>query len=47
MMEVIKSDFERTVKVTNEAEAKAQADFMNFMTESGMSLAEKDRKSVV
>jgi len=41
MMEVIKSDFERTVKVTNEAEAKAQADFMDFMTESGMSLAEK------
>lgn len=42
MMDVIKSDFERTIKVTTEAEAKAEADYQNFMTESGKSLAEKE-----
>merc|ERR1740124_1777856 len=41
MLDVIKSDFERTVKVTTQAEAKAEADYTNFMTESGKSLAEK------
>ena len=41
MMEVIKSDFERTVKVTTQAEAKSQAAYMSYMTESGMSHAEK------
>jgi len=46
MMDVIKSDFERTVKVTTEAEAKAQAENMKFKTESGMSLAEKEMANV-
>jgi hypothetical protein len=41
MLDVIKSDFERTVKATTEAEAKSEAEYMDFMTESGKSLAEK------
>jgi len=41
MMEVIKSDFERTITDTTAAEEAAQADFAEFMTESGKSLAEK------
>jgi len=41
MMEVIKSDFERTIKVTTEEEAKAQKEYEKFMTETGMDLAEK------
>jgi len=42
MLDVIKSDFERTVKVTMAAEAKSEADYMSFMTQSGKSLAEKE-----
>merc|ERR1719217_602252 len=41
MMDVIKSDFERTIKVTTEEEAKAQKEYEKFMTETGMDLAEK------
>merc|ERR1719506_2204978 len=41
MMEVIKSDFERTIKVTTEEEAKAQKEYQKYMTETGMSLGEK------
>merc|ERR1719439_11688 len=41
MMEVIKSDFERTIKVTEEEEAAAQKEYQKFMTETGMSLGEK------
>merc|ERR1719199_789332 len=41
MMEVIKSDFERTIKVTTEEEAKAQKEYQKYMTETGMNLAEK------
>merc|ERR1719217_2037950 len=41
MMEVIKSDFERTIKVTEEEEAAVQKEYQKFMTETGMSLGEK------
>merc|ERR1719160_1406041 len=41
MMEVIKSDFERTIKVTTEEEAMAQKEYQKYMTETGMSLGEK------
>merc|ERR1719162_1779370 len=42
MMEVIRSDFERTVSETNKAEAEAQQDHLKFTTETQMSLAEKN-----
>lgn len=42
MMEVIQSDFERTIKETGEAEKQAQQDHLEFMTETGKSLAEKN-----
>lgn len=42
MLEVIKSDFERTVTETEKAEAAAQKDYMEYMTESGKSLAQKE-----
>jgi uncharacterized coiled-coil DUF342 family protein len=41
MLDVIKSDFERTIKMTNEAEDKAEDEYRNFMTESGKAEAEK------
>merc|ERR1719478_1185490 len=41
MMEVIQSDFERTITETQKAEKEAEQDHLEFMTESGMSLAEK------
>jgi len=42
MLDVIKSDFERTVSITEKAEASAEQEYMSFMTESGKSLAEKN-----
>lgn len=41
MMEVIKSDFERTVKVTTKAEKDAAADFLEFETNTKQSLGVK------
>mmetsp|Transcript_15144 Transcript_15144/g.27606 ORF Transcript_15144/g.27606 Transcript_15144/m.27606 type:complete len:736 (+) Transcript_15144:70-2277(+) len=41
MLEVIEGDFKRTVTETTKAEAQAQADYNEFMTETGKSLAEK------
>jgi len=45
MMEVIQSDFERTISETNDAEEKARKEHLQFMTESRMSLAEKKTAS--
>jgi chromosome segregation ATPase len=42
MMDVIKSDFERTISETEKAEAQAEQDHLKFMTETGISLAEKN-----
>jgi len=42
MMEVIQSDFERTISETQKAEAQAQKDHLDFTTETQMSLAEKN-----
>merc|ERR1712113_582527 len=41
MLEVMKSDFIRTVSETQQAEATAEQDHLEFMTESGKSLAQK------
>jgi len=41
MLDVIKSDFERTISVTNKAEAANQKEYQKFMLESNKSLAEK------
>jgi len=41
MLEVIQSDFERTISETEKAEAQAEQDHLAFMTETGVSLAEK------
>jgi len=41
MMEVIQSDFERTISETQKAEAQAAKDHLEFMTETSKSLAEK------
>lgn len=42
MLEVIASDFMRTITVTTETEAQAEQDHEVFLTESGKSLAEKE-----
>merc|ERR1719217_2013954 len=42
MMEVIQSDFQRTISETKKAEAAAEAEHLAFMTETGKSLAEKN-----
>merc|ERR1719401_637153 len=42
MLDVIESDFKRTIATTTKAEAKAKQEHNDFMTESGMSLAEKE-----
>merc|ERR1719162_1485332 len=42
MMEVIQSDFERTISETKSAEAASQKEHLEFSTESGKSLAEKN-----
>merc|ERR1719269_478132 len=41
MMDVIKTDFERTISETEKAEAEAQQAHLEFMTETGKSLAAK------
>merc|ERR1740138_741603 len=41
MLDVISSDFERTIAETEKAEAEAEQAFLEFMTETGMSLAKK------
>jgi len=41
MLDVIKSDFDRTIKETNKAEKTNEKEYQNFMTESSKSLAEK------
>merc|ERR1719181_232652 len=45
MMEVIQSDFERTISETKKAEATAEKEHLAFMTETGKSLAEKNMAS--
>jgi len=42
MLEVIESDFVRTMKETEKAESQAADDHVAFLTESGSSLAEKE-----
>jgi DNA repair exonuclease SbcCD ATPase subunit len=41
MLEVIQSDFERTIKETIKLEKEAEQDHLEFMTETGKDLAEK------
>merc|ERR1719460_2741335 len=45
MMEVIQSDFERTISETQKAEAAAKKEHLEFMTETSKSLAEKNMAS--
>jgi len=47
MLEVIESDFVRTVKKTEEAEAQAEDDHLKFTTETQSSLAEKNTATTV
>merc|ERR1719375_2290060 len=42
MMDVIKSDFERTISVTNKDEKEAAAEFLAFDTETKSSIAQKE-----
>jgi len=44
MLEVIKSDFDRTVRHTTESEAKAHADFVEFDRESKADMSGKETK---
>merc|ERR1719240_705482 len=41
MMDVIKSDFERTISTTQKAEKEAAAEFLAFETETKSSIAQK------
>jgi hypothetical protein len=41
MLDVIKSDFERTISTTNKAEDQNEKEYQKFMTESSKSLVEK------
>jgi len=41
MLDIIKSDFQRTSQETEKAEEQAQQDHLDFMTQTGKSLAEK------
>merc|ERR1719198_2440426 len=43
MLEVMKSDFVRTIEETEKAEAQAEQEHLEFMTETGKSLAEKEQ----
>merc|ERR1719321_1355317 len=43
MMEVIKSDFQRTERLTTEQEAKAQKEFQAYVLQTKISLAEKEQ----
>jgi len=45
MLDVIKSDFERTISATKKAEDQAATEYREFMTASGMSLADKNMAS--
>jgi len=47
MLEVIESDFVRTVKKTEEAEAQAEDDHLKFTTETQMSLAAKKQATKI
>jgi len=47
MLEVIESDFVRTVKKTEEAEAQAENDHLKFTTETQSSLAEKNQATTI
>jgi len=47
MLEVIESDFVRTVKKTEEAEAQAEDDHLKFSTETQSSLAEKKQATTI
>mmetsp|Transcript_23179 Transcript_23179/g.53318 ORF Transcript_23179/g.53318 Transcript_23179/m.53318 type:complete len:130 (+) Transcript_23179:1884-2273(+) len=40
MLQVIRTDFERTVTATSKAQAAATKEFMTFMTKTGMALAQ-------
>lgn len=42
MMEVLESDFQRTITETTKFEAEAEQEHLEFMTETGKSLAEKE-----
>jgi len=42
MMEVLESDFQRTITETTKFEAEAEQEHLQFMTETGKSLAEKE-----
>mmetsp|Transcript_26436 Transcript_26436/g.75677 ORF Transcript_26436/g.75677 Transcript_26436/m.75677 type:complete len:753 (-) Transcript_26436:48-2306(-) len=42
MLDVMKTDFTRTIEETQKAEEQAEQDHLEFMTQSGMSLAKKE-----